>query len=128
MVVPVGYDELAYAIDRHSSQAIKLAFSAAVSAELLGEDAIRVEHLDSVVARIGHHDAVIRTHGYAARPRETSGLAPPTSDFEQLASLLEVLAPRGGTCRCCETCENPRNITLQVTKLQLIILLHVMKT
>lgn len=39
-------------------------------------------YLDPVVRGIRHDDQIVRADGYASRPREVSGLAPPASDFE----------------------------------------------
>lgn len=104
MVVSISNDVLANTIDRHSGEAIEFAVSTAILTEFLQETTIRVEHLDTMIRGVCHDDGVVRAYGDAAWPREASGFAPPTTDFEQLLAFLQVLPFRGCTCRChCDT-------------------------
>jgi hypothetical protein len=127
MIVAISDDKLTDPVNRHTSQTVEFSFRISVTAEFLDEDSISIEDLDAVIGGIRNYYTVVRTHGDSAGPRETSGLAPPTSDFELLTAFLQVLAPRAGTCRCHrETCGNQeprlehfhlifRNITCETT-------------
>jgi hypothetical protein len=103
MVVAVGDDKLAYPVHCHTGQTVKFSFRISVTAKFLDEDSIRIEDLNAVVRGIRDYYGVVRTHGDAAGPCETSGLAPPTPNLKLLSALLQVLAPRGGTGRYRET-------------------------
>ena len=110
MIVPIGDNELADAVDGDAGEAVELALAVAVRAELLQKVALRVEDLDAVVGRVCDDNVIIGTDGNAARPREVSRLAPPTPYLEQLVAFLQVLASRGSTC-CChrDTCKSTVN-------------------
>jgi hypothetical protein len=88
MIVAVGDDKLSDPVDRYTGQTVKFSFRVPVTAKFLDEDSIRIEDLNAVVGGIRDYDGVVRTHGDAARPRETSGLAPPTPDLELLTAFL----------------------------------------
>lgn len=79
MIIPVGNDVLPNPIDCNASQAVEFSFATAVLAKLLNENTVWIEHLNAMIRRIGNYDTVVRANGYAARPRKTSGLAPPTA-------------------------------------------------
>lgn len=57
-------------------------------------------YLNPVIGAVGNYDGIIRANGDAARPRETSGFAPPLPYLELLPPLRKVLTPRRGTDRC----------------------------
>lgn len=101
VIVPIRDDVLPYAIDSNPSKAVELPIPGSVRSKLVQKVASLVKDLDAVIGRVGDDDSVVRADGDAPRPRKVSGLAPPTPYLEQLAALLQVLAPRGGTC--CDT-------------------------
>jgi hypothetical protein len=103
VIVAIGDDKLTDPVNCHTGQTVKFSFSISVTAKFLDEDSIGIENLNAMVGGISDDYRVVRTDGDAAGPREASGLAPPTSDLELLAALLQVLAPRRGTGRCRET-------------------------
>lgn len=103
MIVTVSDDKLTDPVNCHTGQTVKFSFCISVTAKFLDKDSIGIKYLNAVVGRISDDYRVVRTDGDAAGPREASGLAPPTSDLELLAALLQVLAPRRGTGRCRET-------------------------
>lgn len=104
MIISIRDDILPNPVDSDSCKAVELAFSVSILSKLLDKLAVSVENLYAVVGRIRDHYRVVRAHGHAARPREKSGLAPPTPYLEQLYTFLQVPTPRGGTYRCrCDT-------------------------
>jgi hypothetical protein len=103
MIVTVGDDKLTDPVNCHTGQTVKFSFCISITAKFLDEDSIGIKDLNAVVRGISDDYRVVRTDGDAARPREASWLAPPTSDLELLAALLQVLAPRRGPGRCRET-------------------------
>jgi hypothetical protein len=103
VIVAVSNDELSNPIHRHTSQAVELSLTISVTSKFLDENSVSIEDLNAVVRRVRDDYGVVGSDGDAAGPRETSGLAPPTPDLELLATFLQVLAPRTGTCRYRET-------------------------
>lgn len=98
MIVTIRNDVLSDPVHCDTGQTIEFTLTVAILAKLFHKNAICIEHLYTMVGWICYYNAIIWSDGNASRPCKTSGLAPATTQLEQLSTFLQVLRPRGDTC------------------------------